>query len=75
MNHHFKGNFPNLSVVNSIVIQGRVVYICMEKITYVAYDYETKQKLGVHIDGKEALIKFLKKQDFSKIEGVANEEN
>lgn len=77
MKSHFNGNFPNLSINNSTVIQGRVVYIGQKDVdgnkttTYAAYDYKTKLKLGVHIDGKEALIKFLEKQDFSEIEGVA----
>lgn len=67
----FSGEFPNLTSVNSVAIQGRVVYIKKENITYTAYDYKTKLKLGVHVGGKKALIEFLKKQDFTQIEGVA----
>lgn len=68
---------PNLSKVNSVSIQDRVIWITKKNengkdtSTYIAYDYLTKIKLGVHVGGKKALIEFLEKQDFTQIEGVA----
>lgn len=77
----FDGDIPKLTKSNSTSIQGRAVWITkkdengkMSK-TYIAYDYLTKVKLAVHVNGKEALIAYLEKQDFTKINGVGNEKN
>lgn len=75
----YGGNIPKLTKANSVTINDRVVWITNKNetgkttITYIGYDYLTKIKLGVCIDGREGLISYLEKQDFSRIDKFAKE--
>ena len=72
----FKGLLPKVTKENSACIHGRVILFLNKRIdgtktqSIIAYDLLTKIQLGVNTEGKEALIKYLKKQDFERIENI-----
>lgn len=62
------GKPKRLDARNSIVINGRIIYITKSdnegkaSLFYVAFDYKTRVQLGFNSD-KDFLIEYLKKQD------------
>ena len=76
----FSNDIPKLTKANSVVIQGRVVWITKKdergttSKVYLAYDFKTKIKLGVGLN-KASLISYIEKQDFSIIDSIADKIN
>lgn len=61
------GNFPKLSVVNSLCVNNIVIYHCLEKNCRVYYRYDTKEKLGISFESNNDKIKVgLNKEEFIK---------
>jgi len=55
----YEGNFPQLSVVNSLVVDNLIFYIGKVGSIYVAWEYKTKIKI-VATDNKPRIQQWLK---------------